>query len=265
MKITIEKIVFVWTLAALGPAALIGCQPGPEDIGRMEAMEKVLREAGIDQIEKERLGGRTGPWLVTLSDGAVKQRAVFRHVDRRRPNPTPDSYKYDLAAYVLTKLLGVELIPPVVEREIEGRKGSLQVYLEKCIREKDRKRKKLKPPDSKAFSNAIQGIRVLENLTYDECQDADDLYVHLEDWRVCRVDFSEAFAPVPELLPGCDLTVCSRKLYEGLLKLDEEALRSKLSLYLNQEEIGALLVRQGLIIEKVKILIKDVGEDAVLF
>lgn len=265
MKMIIEVIALAWILAALGPATLARCQRGDEEVGRMETLEKVLREAGIENIEKEKLGGRTGPWLVTLSDGGVKQRAVFRHVDRRRPHTTPDSYKYDLAAYVLTKLLGVELIPPVVEREIEGRKGSLQVYLENCIREKDRKRKKLEPPDSKAFSNAIEGIRVLENLAYDECQDTDDLYIHLEDWRVCRGDFSEAFAPVPELLPGCAFSVCPKKLYEGLLKLDEETLRSKLSLYLNQEEIGALLVRQGLIIEKVNILIKEKGEDAVLF
>ena len=231
----------------------------------MEAMEKVLREAEIEKIDKERLGGRTGPWLITLNDGALKQRAVFRHVDRRRPLPTPDSYKYDLAAYVLTKLLGAELIPPVVEREIEKRKGSLQVFLENCIREKDRKRKKLEPPDSKAFSNAIAEIRVLESLTYDECQDTDDLYVHLEDWRVCRVDFSEAFAPVPELPPGCGITVCSRKLYAGLLRLDEEAVKSALGEYLSQEEIGALIARKDLIIERIKTLISEKGEAAVLF
>ena len=231
----------------------------------MEAMEKVLREAEIEKVEKDRLGGRTGPWLITLHDGAVKQRAVFRHVDRRRPHPTPDSYKYDLAAYVLTRLLGVELIPPVVEREIEKRKGSLQVFLENCIREKDRKRKKLEPPDSKAFSNAIAEIRVLENLTYDECQDTDDLYVHLENWRVCRVDFSEAFAPVPELPPGCGITVCSKNLFEGLLKLDEEAVKLMLGEYMNHEEIGALLARKGLIIERIKTLISEKGEAAVLF
>jgi len=55
----------------------------------MESLEKTLREAKIDKIEKEKLGGRTGPWLVTLDAGAVKPRAVFRHVDRPRPHPLP--------------------------------------------------------------------------------------------------------------------------------------------------------------------------------
>jgi hypothetical protein len=231
----------------------------------MRALEKVLREAKIGRVEREKLGGRTGPWLITLENGAVRQRAVFRHVDRRRPLPTPDSYKYDLAAYELTKLLGIELIPPVVEREVEGRLGSLQVYLENCIREKDRKRKKLEPKDPTAFSKALEGTKVFENLTYDECQDTDDLYVHRDDWRICRVDFSEAFAPVPELLPGCGITACPRKLFEGLLKLDQDAVRSALGGYLSQEEIGALLIRKGLIIEEIKNLIGKKGEDAVLF
>jgi hypothetical protein len=41
--------------------------------------------------------------------------------------------------------------------------------------------------------------------------------------------------------------------------------KSKLSPYLSAQEIGALLVRQSLIIEKLKLLIKEKGEDAVLF
>jgi len=176
-----------------------------------------------------------------------------------------DSYKYDIAAYELTKLLGVQMIPPVVEREIEGRKGTLQVRLENCIREKDRRRKKLEPPNPKTFSNALEEVKVLENLTYDECQDADDLYVHRDDWRVCRVDFSEAFAPMSELMPGCGITVCSRKFYEGLLKLDEESVKSALGRYLSIEEIGALLNRKDLIITKIKALIGEKGEEAVLF
>lgn len=230
----------------------------------MVTLEKALRECKVVSIEKDE-PGRTSPWVITFAEGCAVQRALFRYVDRPRPQPMADSYKYDIAAYELTKLLGVEMIPPVVEREIEGRKGTLQVFLENCIREKDRRRKKLEPPHPKAFSNALEETKVLENLTYDECQDADDLYVHRDDWRVCRVDFSEAFAPMPELLPGCDITVCSRKLYDGLLKLDEETVKSALRRYLSDEEIGALLIRRSLLVEKIKTLIGEKGEEAVLF
>jgi hypothetical protein len=230
----------------------------------MASLEKALRECRVVSIKKDE-PGRTSPWSITFAEGCAVKRALFRYVDRPRPQPMADSYKYDIAAYELTKLLGVGMIPPVVEREIEGRKGTVQVFLENCIREKDRRRKKLEPPNPKTFSSSLEEVKVLENLTYDECQDADDLYVHRDDWRVCRVDFSEAFAPTPELLPGCEITACSRKLYEGLLKLDEETVESALSRYLSVEEIGALLTRKDLIIARIKALIGEKGEDAVLY
>lgn len=186
-------------------------------------------------------------------------------MDRPRPQPIPDSYRYDIAAYELTKLLGVELIPPVVEREIDGRKGTLQVFLENWVRERDRKRKKLEPRDAAAFHNALEELKVFEHLAYDDCYNLNDTYVHLEDWRVCRVDFSEAFAPAPELLPGCPLTVCSKPLYQGLRGLDEEALRTTLGKYLNDEELEACLVRRKLILDKFEALIAEKGAENVLF
>ena len=257
--------LFVFFLVAPGDGLCFRSLPVEEKPDRMEDLEKVLREGRIGKIEKGILGGRTGPWLITLDKGSVRQRAVFRHVDRPRPHPMPDSYKYDIAAYELTKILGLKMVPPVVEREVEGRPGSLQVYLENCLREKDRKRKKLEPPDRTAFSNAVAEVRVLENLTYDECQDADDLYIHTEDWRVCRVDFSEAFAPLSELLPGCEITVCSRNLYEGLANLDERTVRGALGRFLSGEEAGALLARKDLIVAKIKALVAEKGEQVVLF
>jgi len=235
-----------------------------EEKDRLAALETALRECRVASIREDE-PGRTSPWIVTFAEGCAIQRALFRYVDRPRPQLMADSYKYDIAAYELTKLLGVELIPPVVDREMKGRQGTLQVFLENCIREKDRRRKKLEPPDARAFGRALEELKVFVNLAYDDCFNSDDLYIHMEDWRVCRVDFSEAFAPVPELLPCCDLTVCSKKLYKGILELDEEAVRAALGRYLSDEEIGALLIRKNLVIDKIKALIAEKGEESVLF
>jgi hypothetical protein len=264
MKKAMRLRLLIPALLACISVLYVRSRPAAEEKDRMASLEKALRECRVVSVKKDE-PGRTSPWSITFAEGCAVKRALFRYVDRPRPQPMADSYKYDIAAYELTKLLEVDMIPPVVEREIEGRKGTLQVFLENCIREKDRKRKKLEPPNPTTFSNSLEEVKVLENLTYDECQDADDLYIHRDDWRVCRVDFSEAFAPVPELLPGCNITVCSRRFYEGLLKLDEGTVKSALERYLSIEEIGALLIRKGLLIEKIKALICDKGEDAVLF
>lgn len=216
-------------------------------------------------VEKGAVGGRTEPWIVTLRDGVVTHRAIFKHMDEQRPKLIPDSYKYELAAYELTKLLGVQFVPPVVAREIEGRKGSLQIFLEDCISERDRIRNKLEPPNPAAFADAKEDIKILENLTSDKCLDTKDMYVHKETYRICRVDFSEAFWPTAELLPNCEFTRCSRKLFQGLLALDGQSIASNLSVYLNADEIDALAKRRNVIVEKIKKLIEIKGEEAVLF
>jgi hypothetical protein len=227
--------------------------------------EAFLKKAKVVSVTKEKTGGRTKPWIVLLDDGKMKQRAFFKHIDVRRPRPAPDSFKYELAAYELTKLLQVEVVPPLVEREIEGTRGSLQMFLENCLSERERQRKKMEPPDAAAHSRAIEGLKVFESLVYDECGDPDDTWIHEQDWRVYRVDFSEAFFPSAELPKGCPISVCSRKLYEGLLKLEEGAVAARLMKYLSKEEIDALLVRKSLIIERIKTLTAEKGEVAVLF
>jgi hypothetical protein len=228
-------------------------------------LERFLREAKVIDVKKDVSPGRSRPWIVTLAEGEVRHLAVFKHFDFPRPKPQPHSYRYELAAYALDKLLDARIVPPVVLRKIEGRRGALQIYLENCVSEQDRRRKKLEPPDPRAFANELEGVRVFESLVNDECLNFVDLLVHTEDWRVCRVDFSEAFAPSADLRAECRLTVCSRRLFEGLLKLNEPTVRKVLGSCLNDQEYADLLARKDQIIVKIRALIAEKGEASVLF
>jgi flagellar biosynthesis/type III secretory pathway chaperone len=79
------------------------------------------------------------------------------------------------------------------------------------------------------------------------------------------VDFSEAFAPLLELDPENDIAKCSKDLFLNLQKVKSDELKTILKGHLNDEEIGALLKRKDMIIEKIKRLIGEKGENAVLF
>ena len=242
-------------------------RPAPAEAGlsRMAELESFLRRAEVVDVKKEITGGRSRPWVVTLEHAGVRHRALFKHFDYRRPQPQPHSYKYEVAAYELAKLLGQEIVPPVVERRIEDRNGSLQIYLEGCVSEQDRRRKRIEPPDPAAFAKAVDGVRVFESLVNDECLNYDDLLVHTDDWRLCRVDFSEAFGPSLELRHDCPVTACSRTLFQALLKLDEGAVRTALKSYLNEAEIAALLARGRRLAKGLQELIAERGEGSVLF
>lgn len=232
----------------------------------IEELENYLRTAEILFVNKQSLPGRTAPWTIKLHDGITERQGIFKHLNRPRPHMLPDSYKYDIAAYELSKLLNLDIVPPVVEREIEGITGSLQLFLVDCIKEDERRRKKIEPPDPERFQNEMDEIKVFDNLVRnEECLYPNDIFIHIKDWKVCRVDYSIAFPPVLELIPSCSLTRCSKKLYKNLLDLDNELVKTTLKAFLNDQEIEALIQRKDLIIEIIQKLIEEKGEDAVLY
>jgi hypothetical protein len=235
---------------------------------QQKELEAFLKTAKIVHLEIGPLGGRNEPWRITLNAGKTTRQGIFKYQDRPAPGFFPVSYKREIAAYELTKLFKMDIVPPVVEREIirkndSPRKGSLQIMVEGCVNEMDRRAKKLEPPDAKAFENAMEELNVFENLVY--CpRDVKDILVHKDTWKVCRVDFMEAFDTLSELLPETTISRCSKRLYQGL-QLDPKVIEAAMKPYLTPKAIQALLDRRNIILDKLQNLIKDKGEAAVLF
>ncbi len=230
----------------------------------LKELEEYLRTAKVTSIEIKESEGRTAPWEVSLDDGKIQRRGRFKHIRRSRPHILPDSYHYEIAAYELTKLLGIQIIPPVIEREINDMMGSLQMYVEGCFRLSNKNKADLIPPEDAKFGYSLEELAVLENLSYCVRNDK-DILVHEKTWHVCRVDFSEAFEPKMNLIPSSEITRCSRKFFKGLTNLNNDNVRSKLKDHLNDDEIKALLKRKCLVLEKLNDLIEEKGEDEVLF
>lgn len=235
-----------------------------QDIADMTKLEKYLETAEILEVEIDSIEGRTAPWVVMLTDGETTKQALFKYVNRTRPALLPDSYHYEIAAYKLSKLLHYPAVPPVVEREIEETFGSLQLFLEGCFSLSQQRKKEIEPADVKKFSDDLSEIAVFENLLFCE-RDPEDVFIRESDWKVWHVDFSEAFSPFAELVSENDITRCSKTLFLNLQKMDRTEISSLLQSHLNEEEIDALLKRRDLILDKINLLIKEKGEEAVLF
>jgi hypothetical protein len=248
---------------ALGLACRPQTTPAPPSPG--ELLERFLLKAPVVAVDKSLQLGRMSAWLVTLSDGKTTRQAFFKSVRRPRPALMPDSYTYELAVYELDKLLGLGLVPATVERQLDGRTGSLQVFLEGVETEKSRLRKNLQPPDLQAYQDQLEDINLLENLTCTPRQDLGDILIQTDTWKVWRVDFSEAFMPATELLPERLIRRASRRFTSALRGWDEAQVRRKLARYLNMAELEALITRRHLILEEIDRLIREKGEAAVLF
>ncbi len=211
-------------------------------------IELYLGNAEIVDVEEGADLGTTDPWNVSLDDGKTKKRARFKHAPRCRPNFLVDCYKYEVAAYELSKMLSLPIVPPTVERSVKDTPGALSIFLEGITplnRLKD-------IPDTASFHRNMLDILVFDNLTYWQTGMDDineDILYHNDDGRIFRVDFSKAFDNKHELL-GVEREVkqCSDSLYRALEQLDETEVHEKLSAYLNEDEIAALLARRDLLL-----------------
>lgn len=211
--------------------------------------------------------GRTDPWRVRLGGEGVERWAQFKYIDRPRPAAIPDSYRYELAAYALAKHLGLGFVPPVVERGINETLGSLQIFVDDAIRESEIQRRKVVLADPGAHDRSLADLRVFINLVADRC-DADrdrDILVQRRSSKVFAVDFSQAFSPRADAVPGCGITRCSRDLYERLRRWDGDAVDRLLGGYLNEDELRALQARAGAVLDEIRNQIHLKGESAVLF
>jgi hypothetical protein len=245
-------------------AARSGIKPPPPKPLKPKEMENFLRTASVTG-RGPGPGGRTDAWKLTLTSGDVSLPALFRYIDRRRPDPLADSYKYDLAAYALSKYLGLSFVPPIVERTVEDIPGAIQAFVPNARSIPQLREQQIAPADPEAFDRTVSDLTVFQAVVFDDCGNEKDTLVGTDTGRVFRVDFSEAFAPKTGDAPGCTIRRCSRILYHRLQGWDDKTVATYLGRYLNEDEIRALNTRRSLVVRRIGLLIKSQGESSVLF
>jgi hypothetical protein len=237
--------------------------------------EHFLKTAEV--VKMEPIGvGITRPDRVTLTDGTRTLRAVWKTIDeyhtgaftlesRRFEAGFRDSYKYEIAAYELDKLLGLELIPPTVEREIKKKIGSLQLWVEEAFTESDRQERKLRPKDPWRYGSQMYKLYLLHQLTnnVDGANIGNILFD--ADFRVYAIDNSRSFRVHHDLLDEAVLTRFSRSVLAKMRELNRELLDEKLGRWLTNRQIEALLKRRERILTLVDELVAENGEAAVLY
>lgn len=218
--------------------------------------------------------GITGTWRLTLSDGTITHDASFQGIDehdavKQLASGTQlnfvDSYKYNIAAYALAELIGMDdMVPVYVERKWQGKTGSLSWWLPVKMDEVERHQKKLTAPDADAWNNQMYKIRVLDQLVYDTDPNLTNVLIG-ENWQIWRIDFTRAFRLNKELRNPEDLARCDRQLLEKLKVLDANALTERTKGYLNKDEVKAVMARRDKIVARFQGLIAQKGESEVLY
>ncbi len=218
--------------------------------------------------------GITHTSRLTLSDGTVTHDASFQPIDVHKATMQlasgteinfVDSYKYNIAAYALAELLGMEnMLPVYVERKWQGVTGSLSWWLPAKMDEAERHKQHLTAPDADAWNNQMYKVRVFDQLISDSDPNLTNVLIG-EDWKIWRIDFTRAFRLNKELKSPNELVRCDRQLFEKLKALDANALTEKTNRYLTKGEVKAVMARRDEIVEHFQKLIAEKGENEVLY
>jgi len=240
-----------------------------------EEARRFLLEAKV--VKNERIGkGLTNPWRLTLAAADIIHDASFQDVDMRtqeagfagggRELNFADSYHFNIAAYELAVLLEIDdMVPITVEREWEGKKGSLSWWVDDVIMdEEERVKRAILPPDSHSWNSQMHRIRVFSQLIYDTDRNVQNILI-TKDWKLWIIDFSRAFRTVKKLPEEGDLLRCERGLFRRLRELDKDVVSRAVGDHLTRWEVEALMARRDLIVKRFQKLIEEMGEAKVLY
>ncbi len=253
----------------------------PEEIARRGDWEEFLKTAEI--VKSELIGtGVTKPWKLYLKEGDIENKAAWKDINTDLSGGGRDSWKYEIAAYRLDKLIGLNMVPPTVEREFREKQGSLSLWV-----------------DSKHFLEIVEeGIKVpqsalkqiddtkyITRLWY--CLIANDdptqeNFMYTEDWRMILIDHSRSFRSDKEYAERLVLGIngikrtqaddrpflirrAPRVLLDKINALDFAGIKQAIGPYLTDKEIESIIARKKLIHDEIAEMIKLYGEDKVLY
>ncbi len=246
---------------------------GKEQILSEGDFKEFLRSAKVVQY-KQTSKGITAPTKLTLNDGQRTLEALFQSIDEsksimqlkdRTELGFRDSFKFNIAAYELARLLGLAaMIPVTVPYKWHGREGSLCLWVPTKLDEQERLKQGLQPPDVSAWNKQMNKMWVFSELIYDTDRNQTNILI-TEDWKMWAIDFTRAFRIQKDLLEPRHLVQCDRGLLEKLRQLDEKQILEITKPHLSKAQVQALMSRRDRIVAHFAQLIAQKGEDRVLY
>ncbi len=261
-----------WPIVAL--AGALSFSAGALAGGQLSDQEKELFLLKAKVIERHEVStGITGTIRLTLKDGALTHDAHLQTIDvykararlgDRTEMNFRDSYRFNIAAYKLDRMLKLNMVPVSVARRVGGKTGAVTWWVDNVLMmEKERSEKKIQPPSPQEWREHWQHVQVFTELVCNTDPNTGNMLI-TKDWKLLMVDFSRSFRETKDLREPRRLFRIGRVLYNGLKSLEEKSLRSELKSCLRKGEIKAILARRERIVQHFDELIAKRGEALVI-
>ncbi len=226
MSFSSRLVLVVGSIAALAAVTNDGIElavptvrgtTAPEELATGPQTEAFLLSASMTPQRAMDAGAGT-QFQTTLSDGSFTREASVQTVDSYAYGwvESRDSFKYNVAAYRLSKMLGLTVVPCTVWRRVDGRWASVT----------------LAPQEMTATSQRSNAETIFRALTGNP-----------------NGDYADAFLATKSIHQQIELLTIDGDLDRKLAALDRSALTRELGEILTRDEIRCLLARRDRILK----------------
>jgi len=264
--VTLGLTLVAATLAiAAQDKALTSLQLAPSE------MEAFLLQATIVDI-REAGGGVTGSQRATLTDGVFTHDVHIQSVDISKPVFSAgrytelnfkDTYRFNIAAYRLARLLGLTVVPMSVERTVDGNVAAVTWWVDDVqMDERERLKRKAMGPKPIRTSNQIQLMHIWDELIQNRDRNQGNI-LWTNDWTMWLIDHTRAFRLGDELQKPEELIRIDRGLLARLKGLTEDSVAKAVAASLHESEQEAVLQRRDRIVKLYEERAARLGDAAV--
>jgi hypothetical protein len=229
-------------------------------VGRAAELEAFLENAEV--VSMKELGtGANEPKRLTLRMGDRTLRGLWKPIERGPKEWAWESYETEVAAYEVDRMLGLDMVPPTVVKEIDGQKGSLQLWVDGVQLYEDVDGSS---HETVSWEAQMSHMRVFDLLIGNWDRGPRNFMVD-DEWNVVLIDHSQAFSSTHYLNEHMDWLPprFDRELIEKVKRWDVEYLSVRFGRLLLRPQVNAIIVRRNALLRYIDDLIDERGAENV--
>ena len=255
------------SLAAQAPAPASATACAQVWVGHEAEYEAFLKSAKVASMKAVPVGV-TKPSRAYFAPGGLAESMAWKAITPGMKNGFYESYRSEIAAYELDKMLGLQMVPPTVERQVERATGAAVLWASPTRSFKELggvpgQAKSPAPPSAKVAGWTRQLVRakMFDNLIGNKDPNLGNWLVD-GDWHLLLIDHSRSFTPTKTLVHKMDNI--DRGVWEKFLALDEASLQPAIGNWMGKSELRAVLDRRDKMKEELDRMVKQPGETVFL-